>query len=48
MATTAEHAKVMYEAYYNYMGHFTIIPNKVVDSLVIKSVIIGDQVEKVL
>jgi hypothetical protein len=48
MSTTEEHAKVMYEAYYNYMGHFTLIPNKVVDSLVIKSIMIGNQVEKVL
>lgn len=38
----------MYEAYYNYMGHFTLIPNKVVDSLIIKSIIIGNQVDKVL
>ena len=30
------------------MGHFTLIPNKVVDSLVIKAIQIGNQVEKVL
>lgn len=38
----------MYEAYYNYMGHFTLIPNKVVDSLVLRSILIGNQVDKVL
>lgn len=38
----------MYEAYYNYMGHFTLIPNKVVDELIYKSITIGNQVEKVL
>lgn len=38
----------MYEAYYNYMGHFTIIPNKVVDLLVDKSITIGNQADKVL
>ena len=38
----------MFEAYYNYMGHFTIIPNKVVDSLVIKALIIGNQTEHVM
>ncbi len=38
-----EHAKVMFEAYFNYMGHFTLIPSKVVDSLVLKAIQIGNQ-----
>ena len=38
----------MFEAYFNYMGHFTQIPNKVVDSLVFKSITIGNQVEQLL
>jgi hypothetical protein len=38
----------MYEAYYNYMGHFTVIPNNIVDELVFKSITIGGQVNNVL
>lgn len=38
----------MFEAYYNYMGHFTLIPSKLVDSLVLKAIQIGNQTEQVL
>lgn len=48
MSSTEEHAKIMYEAYYNYLGHFTLIPNAVVDELVFKSITIGNQVDKVM
>jgi len=48
MSSTEEHAKIMFEAYFNYMGHFMLIPNKIVDSLVVKAIHIGNQVDKVL
>ena len=38
----------MFEAYYNYLGHFTQIPNKVVDELVFKAIALGNQVEPIL
>ena len=33
----------MFEAYFNYLGHFTMIPNKVVDTLVYKALRVGGE-----
>lgn len=34
----------MFQAYFNYLGHFTHIPNGVVDDLIFKAITIGNQV----
>lgn len=38
---TKKDIQLMYEAYYNYLGHFTPVSNKTVDSLITKTVNLG-------
>ena len=34
----ASDLQIMFEAYYNYLGHFTIMSNSVVDELLLKTI----------
>jgi hypothetical protein len=38
---TAEDVEVLKDAYYNYVGHRNILPQKVIDNLMLKSLEVG-------
>jgi len=40
---TRKDINLMYEAYYNYLGHYTPISNKTVDSLICKTASLGQK-----
>jgi len=38
----------MFEAYYNIIGHFTIIPNRIVDELILKALLVNADINSVI